>query len=121
MKCIVPVLCLALLPWSIAAHASIDSNAGSTMPSPVQADAPVATPQPAPAQDGPRPQRRSVMAEAGPGDRPVMRFSAMYREVGRDPAGKDICLKQTGTRLKRDSNGAGACAIGSGYVLVPDR
>jgi hypothetical protein len=65
--------------------------------------------------------RRSIMVETGPRERPVMRLSAMYRVVGRDDASRDNCLKGTGTRLKRDPNGAGACTIGNGQAYIPDR
>lgn len=118
------VLALAIAPLSFA-HASLGNpqrQAEAPLPAAAQAtdasagDVPVVAP--APASTTPR---RSRMVEAGADDPPVMRFSAMYRVVGRDEAGKDNCLKGTGTRLRQNSGGTGGCAIGNGRVWVPGR
>ena len=61
--------------------------------------------------------RRSRMVAAEPKDRPQMRFSALYREVGPDPGTRDNCLKGTGSQVKRDASGVGACTIGNGQVF----
>lgn len=70
--------------------------------------------------DGTSPARRSRMVD-GDDNRPSFRLSAAYRVVERDPAGKDTCLKGTGSRLKRDADGHAACTIGNGRVYVPER
>lgn len=47
----------------------------------------------------------------------VFRLAAVYHEAAQhDPSRKDNCLKGTGTRVKREATGNGACAIGNGQV-----
>lgn len=70
----------------------------------------------APATGAPENARRSRMVAAESKDRPQMRFSAMYREVGTDPGTRDNCLKGTGSRVRRETYGVGACVIGNGQV-----
>lgn len=113
--------CLALLAIADA-HASLGNT--SRVEDASLAAEPVPQPEAKPAVASPAlatSPRRSIMVETGPKERPVMRLSAMYRVVGRDDAGRDSCLKGTGTRLKRDPSGAGACTIGNGRAYVPDR
>lgn len=115
------VACLALVPMS-GAHAW-PGNASRVEASSPEAG-PVSQPEAQPAAALPASAtspRRSRMAGTGPGERPVLRLSAMYRVVGRDAASRDNCLQDTGTRLKRDSTGTGACAIANGRAYVPDR
>lgn len=50
--------------------------------------------------------------------RPQMRFSVLYRESEPDRAARGDCLKNTGTRVKRDASGIGACTIGNGQVYL---
>lgn len=112
-------LCLAMLP-AFAAHASLDSHVAAGKATPLTV--PVAAPEAqAPGTDATAPVRRSRMVEAGPEDAPKMRFSALYRVVGKDPGGKDNCLKNTGSRLKRDDSGLGSCVRGNGRVYIPER
>lgn len=115
------VACLALVPLA-QAHASL-GNPSRTEGASLAVEA-VPMPEAKRAQAQPEqavPARRSVMVESGPRQKPVMRLSAMYRVMGRDEAGKDNCLKGTGTRLKRDPNGPDACTIGNGQAFSPER
>lgn len=117
MKPVFLCLCLSLSP--LVAQASIDSSGRQGPALPAQ---PAAQPAPASAHtpDGAAAPRRTRMVEADPADRPVMKFSAMYRVTEPDAASKDNCLKGTGTRLKRSGGGA-TCTVGNGQVFVPDR
>lgn len=116
MKPVVTGLCLAFLP--LLAQASIDSSgAQGALPAPPAGQV---APDARPGQDGAAAPRRSRMVEPASAERPVIRFSAMYRVNEPDASTKDNCLKGTGTRLKRAANGSGACTIGNGRAYVPD-
>ncbi|MFD1043563.1 hypothetical protein [Pseudoxanthomonas kaohsiungensis] len=110
------VAVLALVPLS-EVQASLGSPARQEA-APLRVDGPAAPAQGAATENaGQRTERRSRMVEATLDDRPVMRFSAMYREVGPKPATKDNCLQGTGSRLKRESQ-ASSCQ-GHGQIFVP--
>ncbi|WP_144409191.1 hypothetical protein [Pseudoxanthomonas suwonensis] len=120
MKFLALPLCLALASVP-AAHASAqsasvhDAAAASRLP-PVDGDR-MADPAGEPAQADPDSPRRSRMDQTAAEERPVFRFSAMYRVVDRDEASKDNCLKNTGSRVRRESG----CVAGNGQVFVPER
>lgn len=111
------VACLAAVPLSDA-HASL-GNAGQQDGIPLPAESAATAERRADTLDKSEKPRRTRMAEATPEDRPVMRFSAMYRMVEGEKPSRDNCLKGTGSRLKREG-GSNACA-GYGQAYVPDR
>lgn len=111
-------LCLCLLLPAFAAHAAAEGRETvAAKPLPVAPDqAGDRDRGVAPATGAPENARRSRMVAAESKDRPQMRFSAMYREVGTDPGTRDNCLKGTGSRVRRETYGVGACVIGNGQV-----
>ena len=111
--------CLCLVLPAFAAHATVDGReAASGRTLPVAADrAGDHGPDATPATGAREKVRRSTMAAVEPeGRRPEMRFAFMHREVGTDPGTRGDCLKGTGSRVKRDTSGVGACVIGNGQV-----
>ncbi len=110
--------CLCLLLPAFAAHAAAEGRETvAAKPLPVAPDqAGYRDRGVAPATGAPENARRSRMVAAESKDRPQMRFSAMYREVGTDPGTRDNCLKGTGSRVRRETYGVGACVIGNGQV-----
>ena len=126
MKPVFLALCFSLVP--LAAQASIGANgqdmvppmpAGPVMDPATDRDGRVATDEAASGENEAATQRRSVLVRERSTDGPVLKLSDMYRVVGMGRA--DNCLAGTGTRIRRDGGGIGACATGNGRVFMPER
>jgi hypothetical protein len=120
-----PGLSLVPVPW--AAHASIESGARRDIVPPTPGARPAATataeaaPDAASAESAVATPRRSVLVREKSPNSPLPEFSTVYRVVGLGRFGGGNCLAGTGTRIRRDSRGIGACTIGHGRVYVPER
>jgi len=64
------------------------------------------------------PQRRSVLVRERSTDGPVLKLSDMYRVVGMDQVYS--CVTGTGTHIRREDGGIGACTSGNGRVFMPE-
>jgi hypothetical protein len=120
------LLGLSLLLMPLASHAAIDNSARQDIASaaaaarPAQASTQQAAPDAASGEPEAASPRRSVLIREKGTGAPVLKFSATYRVVGLDQSARDNCRTSTGTHIKRDSDGIGACAIGNGRVYVPE-
>jgi hypothetical protein len=122
MKPVARGLCLALLLPLSSANASIESGGRQRGAPPLPAESgDVASVEKAiSADEVAAPPRRTRLADRTPADRPVFTVTAVFHAAPKhDPSRKDNCLKFTGTRLKRDAAGKGACVIGNGQVFKP--
>ena len=124
MKPVFLALCLSLMP--LAAPASIGGSTDQDMVPPVPAGSSMD-----PSTDRGRQaagdeatsgendaQRRSVLVRERSTDGPVLKLSDMYRVVDRGRANN---CTGTGTHIRGEGGGIGACSTGKGRVFMPER
>lgn len=100
-----------LLAFAAQSGVSSSTSPATASPRQQQAEAPL---------DAARPDaqstRRSRMVEPEGSRRPTFHLTAVFIENEPDVSTKDNCLKNTGTRLKREDSGNRACTSGNGVV-----
>lgn len=100
-----------LLAFATQGGLSAGKSPPDPLAQPARAEAPAAG-----AREAAATPRRSRLAAAGPQDRPSFHLTAVFIESKPDASDKDNCLQNTGTRLKREDKGLGACASANGVV-----